>query len=173
MAVVGGVTVTPSEAIGIIESLHDNGFCFLRSRIAEIEFGSGKESLLSSGLWEMGRLFNKEYELRWRVEGEQYRMTVLTEAAELPAIPDGTCYEQIANGWDTDETKIMLWGSYESYSEDIEGFLEVRIPKFLKYPAPTTGPWSNKEQAVIYCVNYLKDGLVLYTRFKEIAKYVG
>ena|GEM_PF-5374905 len=172
MAIVGSITVSQSAAIRMVESLNHDDFYFLRSKVDEIEFGSGKESLLSNGLWEMGRLFNEEYEIRWRLDEDQYKIVVLTEMGDLPKLPDRIEYGYTEDGWDTAETQIMLWGDYKTYSDDAQGFLEVKIPDFLKYPIPKAARWIEKDEAMIHGVDYLKDGIILYTRFKEVAKNV-
>ncbi len=169
MAIVGVFTVPQSEAIDLIKNLNDDDFYFIGSKIDQIKFDKGKDKLISLGLWENGKLFNEKYEIRWRLEGGNYKMTILTEIDKLPQISDRINYEQIDHSWITNETKIMLWGSYKKYNDSYKGFLEVRIPNFMDYPDPKGKQWKDGDKALINCVNYLKDGITLYTRFKEVA----
>jgi len=169
MAIIGVFTVPKLEAINLIKNLNDDDFCFICSKIDQIKFSRGKESLISLGLWETGRLFNERYEMRWKLNNESYKITILTEMDELPQIPNEINYEQTDDSWDTSEVKIKLWGLYKDYNSCAKGFLEVRIPHFLDYPDPKDNQWKSDDKAIINGVNYLKDGITLYTRFKEVA----
>ena len=173
MAIVGSINVPQQRLLEIVKELEDSNVYFIRSKIDQIEFGIGKELLISEGLWETGRLFNNDYEIRWRLDDDQYQITMLTEKDEMPSILQGVNFDFIENGWNTQDTKIILWGKYKDYGNDNVGFLEVRIPKFLNYPKPVNNQWHKDNEAVINGTNYLKDGMILYTRFREVAKNVG
>ena len=173
MAVVGSLSLSRSEAVSAIQNLEDDEVYFVRSRVDRVELGGGRDSLLTGGLWEVGRVFNEDYEIRWRPEGEQYRITVLTEMEELPSVSEAIEYEYIENGWHTTETEVILWGQYRCYGDEIKGFVQVQIPGFRTYPDPWDERWIPGDKAAIRAVNYSKDGVVLYTRFKGVAKYVG
>ena len=162
MPVVGSLTVSPEDAIRVIQILKDDNLYFLRSRLEQVELGRGREALLVDGLWDVGRVFSKEYEIRWRLDGELYRINALTEKQDLPTMTDGIAYEKMDDEWDLGDSKTILWGAYKDYGDGGQGFLQVRVPRFLEYPYPGDRKWEENEEAVILGVKYLKGGAILF-----------
>jgi hypothetical protein len=146
---------------------------YFRRKVNDVKLGEGTSDLVNGGLWDAGRLFNETFEVRWQKMSPGYEVTVLTEAEQLPSLPDGLDYEEIDADWLVGETaEILLWGSYKQFGDAISGFVEARIPKILDYPAPNSGRWMTDNEAVIVGVNYVKNGIVQFTRFKEVRKRV-
>lgn len=98
-------------------------------------------------LWEKGRAFGEQMELRWRRRGGQYAVLLITDIPlllspditnEVGALPEAKSLERIES-----ETplQITLWGEWQNPAEepDLPGrerpyWYEERIPRFLAYP---------------------------------------
>jgi len=97
----------------------ENGICF------EV-FDIGKDF----NSWHRGRIFDLNKELVWSQSGGDGFQVVYTGAdAELPdlkkAVPD----------WEVSTETYMLWGrSSGSEAPDADVFLELQLPRILRYP---------------------------------------
>ena len=76
-------------------------------------------------------------------------------------------FENIEKGWDIRETKIKLWGKYKRYKRS-NGFLEVKIPGLLKYPASENVQWKEEDEAQIHALDYMRQSITLFTRFVKM-----
>lgn len=162
MAIVSSTLISQNDLLDLINVLKAKDFCYIRSKVDRIEFKRFDGVFNADDLWENGRLFNEEFEIRWQFENLQYKVTLLTENND-PSI----VFENIENGWDTRETKIKLWGKYKRYKRS-DGFLEVKIPGILKYPTSENGQWKEENEAEIHALNYMRQGITLFTRFIKV-----
>jgi hypothetical protein len=140
----------------------------LAEHIEKIIFGTGLPAWEEP--WRSGSVFCEKWEVRWRRWGKETLVTILTEENTLPPLPEEMSPQCTDRDWDIGhEANMQLWGRYYTYSQ-VSGFIEVRIPHFLNYPAPSSGEWQKGDEAVMVAVPYKKNGAVQFLRFKELRK---
>jgi len=142
----------------------------LKERLEDVKFTLDTlDNLIADGLWEQGRLFNADFELRWTKCKQGYDILVLAENA-LPK-----SLSHLPETWQgfvltTHSVNIFLWGQY---SKAAQGFIEVRIPRVLQYPPYTAQrKFKDGQEARLAAVEYRINGVTKYTRFKGVKPYV-
>ncbi|MBM4428831.1 MAG: hypothetical protein FJ026_00600 [Chloroflexi bacterium] len=96
--------------------------------------GAQTATLLDS--WWEGRVFSRRLEVRWRAGGS-YAVLLLTEEDKQVSVLDG--FEPVPGQWtvvdrtDVRRHGLYLWGRYD---DNLDAWVEVRIPRFLQYPVP-------------------------------------
>jgi hypothetical protein len=120
--------------------------------------------------WRTGSIFCEQWDVRWRRRGNETLVTILTEGSVLPSLPAEIPPKHIDRDWYTGgEMHVQLWGHYYIYPH-VSGFMEVRIPHFLDYPASSSGKWQKGDEATMIAVPYKKNGAVQFLRLKEIKR---
>jgi hypothetical protein len=127
-----GAEGSPRPAFLVLRKVDDAVF---------VSLGRGEAAALLEK-WPEGQAFHAEADLRWRKEGQQYAVLLLTEA-DTP--PDGVawcdrksfeCLES-AHG---DRRGLMLWGTRPDPRSGPRAYREARIPRLLTYPVGTDLP---------------------------------
>lgn len=138
----------------------------IAERIERIVFAAGLPDWEEH--WRSGSVFWHQWEVRWREWGEHALITFLTEELVFPPLPEGIGDSRVDQDWHTGSDMHMpLRGSYHTYPQAC-GFIEVRIPHILDYPAPFSGAWKAGDEAILVAVPYKKNGAVQFLRFKEL-----
>lgn len=138
----------------------------IAEHIEKITFGTGLP--VSEERWRSGAVFCEKWEIRWRQWREETLTTILTEENTLPPLPEGMSPQCTDRDWRLgSEVNVQLRGRYYMYPH-VSGFMEVRIPHFLDYPAPSSGEWKKGDEAIVVAVPYKKNGAVQFLRFKEL-----
>jgi hypothetical protein len=95
----------------------------------------GAEVLVAE--WDEGRVFSARREARWRKERGSYALWLLAEEGNLPADLDGLSAVEVGSeGWQAVERTVPTQGTYlwGQYKVQEEGWVEVRLPRLLRYP---------------------------------------
>jgi len=83
--------------------------------------------------WPRGRAFGPEREVRWRKIGDRYHVDVLGESPGTPSSDEG--WKRTAQDVDgIHERTILLWGELGEDPDSPAEWIEVRIPRPLRYP---------------------------------------
>lgn len=112
-----------------------------------------------------GRVFGEDTEIRWRRDGKEFIVVIISESdtispgnkfISLEDIEDISKYEAKYN-----DNMYFLWGEH---LQDRKGkWYEGRIPRILEYPVDGT-----PEHVKLRVVEYQKDGLTQFIRFVKL-----
>ena len=142
-----------------------------------IEDFLGPKITLPPVRWLVGRAFGPMVEIRWRLDGEQFEATALTENVALK--PSGWKDSPWMSRLDsvTRLRDVLLVGlnstalppDHAAYNARPGGglWLDMQIPRPLTYPAPDP----TAERVVLSCIDYLSRGLVVLTRLCALESY--
>ncbi len=128
--------------------------------------------------WLVGRAFGPALEIRWRLEGDQFEATALTESGAGPEdwqpSPWNTQLDPTTHPRDVllvGVNTIALPPDHIHYNAQPQGglWIDTRIPRPLYYPAPDP----KARRVVLHCLDYLSRGLVVITRLCGLASYDG
>ena len=115
------------SAVAIVRRLNDAEFVEFRPAEAE--------RLLED--WTEGQLFDPKSEVRWRQADDGYDVLLLTESNDLPMgfreLRDSPF--TVVEPSSKETHGFLLWGT----THDRDGWLETRIPRYLRYPVETKG----------------------------------
>jgi hypothetical protein len=126
--------------------------------------------------WLTGRAFGPALEIRWRLDGDQFETTALTESEVGPK-----GWQE--SGWNTlldpvpRPRDVLLVGvnstalppDHVLYNAQPQGglWIDIHIPRPLYYSAPDP----KARRVVLHCLDYLSRGLVVITRLCSLASY--
>ncbi len=129
--------------------------------------------------WLAGRAFGPALEIRWRLEGDLFEATALTESDQAGMYP-ATWQESQWNALLDPVTRprdVLLVGvnsaalppDHVLYNAQPGGglWIDTRIPRPLSYPVPDP----EAARVVLHCLDYLSRGLVVLTRLCALAAY--
>jgi hypothetical protein len=125
----------------------------------------GSKSTLPPVHWQYGRAFGPTLEIRWAPEGDLFGVMVLTENLSLPTLSEGWLPNPWVGRLDPTPRKrdILLYG----VNTGAGTWHDPRLPHLLDYPIGTR----NAERVVLKVLDYTAHGLVVLTRFCELAAY--
>ncbi len=108
-----------------------------------------------------GRIFSEDTEIRWRRNGNEFIVTVISESDKIIL---GNKFFSLKDIEDISEYKTkynsyFLWGEYLQDNKWYEG----RIPRILAYPIDVTPRYVQLKD-----VEYQKDGLTQFIRFVKL-----
>jgi len=120
-------------------------------------------------LLKTGRIFNADYEIRYeKLDDENYGIMVFSEQKEK--IKKLNLLDKLEKyDLSEEDDNIFLWGKAKQKNGKWI-FVETQIPQILEYPE-IEGLTDGKE-LVIKAINYKKDELPCFTRFKGVEVYV-
>ena len=137
-----------------LSELFPNEVLTIHENVQEIRFDPG----IPTQLMNNGRSFNSLLEVRWSTVGDKFHLLALSEDRGLLKEMN------ISNEtFDVEDSSSMLWGKYEP---TFKAFIEIRIPKRLCYPTAAT----EGKSLQLLTRYYVKDGVIQYTRYKDIAQ---
>ena len=126
--------------------------------------------------WLTGRAFGPALEIRWRLDGEQFEVTALTESdagpkgwAESPWNPLLDPATRPRDVLLVGVNSLALPPDHVLYNAQPQGglWVDTHIPKPLYYPASDP----KARRVVLHCMDYLSRGLVVLTRLCSLASY--
>ena len=121
-------------------------------------------------MWERGRIFHNNFELRWEKQGDVFVIVYIGEPAELP-VP----HTKSLSGFKTKDETHYLWGERMS-SHNLKAigqpnatnlFLELQIPRLLPYPISNRGRKSRVKISARHYLNSETGDLEFY-RFRHL-----
>ncbi len=158
----------------------DLRFIYLESEtrvvLAPLADFAGPKITLPPVRWLVGRAFGPALEIRWRLDGDQFEATALTESAAGPTGWQDSKWNAVLDP--ASRARDVLLAGVNStalppdhilYNAQPQGglWIETRIPRPLYYPAPD----SKARRLVLRCIDYLSRGLVVHTRLCDLAAY--
>ena len=127
--------------------------------IKSIEFIKGIPSI--KNIKEKGRSFSKDVEIKWQKLNGKFCIVALSENKSYLNSLDIS-----SKSFDVECVSYMLWGGYKpEINPDKNIFIEVRIPKCLKYPIPAM---KEDERLYIKAYHYIEDEIVQFTRYRNL-----
>ena len=116
------------------------------------------EELVSK--WDKGRVFAKDFEIRWEREDDQWHFLYIGEDRKLMAEPQR---RDLSNA-EEKRSYLYLWGEREENE-----WIEQRIPRILVYPVAGE---KGKKRVVLEQIEYWnrETGGLLATRFSGISE---
>lgn len=123
--------------------------------------------------WEHGRVFCSDFELRWEKMEGQFQTVLVGKAPMLTGFAHAI--EPDLEAADRQTQYYLLWGQRvpegeveilgAQHKDDSQVFLEMRIPRVLRYPVPDTA-----RQARLVVREYFDrlNGDLLYYRFTDV-----
>ncbi len=120
--------------------------------------------------WERGRIFHRNFELRWEKQGSVFVIGYIGEPTELP-MP----HIKSLSEFDIQDETYYLWGERMSADnlkaidqpEATNLFLELQIPRLLFYPVSNQGGKSRVKISVRHYLNSETGALEFY-RFRHL-----
>ena len=120
--------------------------------------------------WERGRIFDKNFELRWEKQDNVFIIVYIGEPRELP-MPHIKSLEE----FETQDETYFLWGKKISaenlkaidQSEEKNLFLELQIPRLLSYPISSQGGGSRVKISTRHYLN-AETGALEYYRYRHL-----
>jgi hypothetical protein len=126
--------------------------------------------------WLTGRAFGPTLEIRWRMDGEQYESTALTESDAGPMDWQPSSWNARLDAV-TRPRDVLLRGInaatlppehvLHNSQRDCGIWIDERIPQPLTYPAPDRAA----RRVVMRGIDYLSWGVVVLTRLSALATY--
>ncbi len=127
--------------------------------------------------WLIGRAFGPALEIRWRLEGDQFEATALSESAAGPTGWQDSRWNALLDPT-TRPRDVLLAGvnstdlppDHVLYNAQPQGglWIDTQVTRPLHYPAADV----RARRLVLRCVDYLSRGLVVLTRLCDLAPYV-
>ena len=121
-------------------------------------------------VWERGRIFHKDFELRWEKQDEVFVVAYIGELAVLP-LP----HTMPLSDFETQDDSYYLWGEKMTADtlekidqpETTNLFLELQIPRLLHYPVSSK---NNKSRVKLSARHYLNSetGALEFYRFRHL-----
>jgi hypothetical protein len=158
----------------------DLRFIYLESEtrvvLAPIADFIGPKITLPPVRWLTGRAFGPALEIRWRLEGDQFETTALSESAAGPTDWQDSAWNRLLDPAARPRdvllagvNSIALPPDHTLYNAQPQGglWVETHIPRPLYYPAPDP----RAQRIVMRCMDYLSRGLVVITRLCDLATY--
>ncbi len=128
--------------------------------------------------WLTGRAFGPALEVRWRLEGDVFETTALTESDVGPANWQESKWNALLDPV-TQPRDVLLVGinstalppDHALYNAQPDGglWIDTRVPRPLYYPAPDP----KAHRVVLHCLDYLSRGLVVLTRLCALSAANG
>ena len=157
---------SPAEALMMLErvpntflpdSERESGIC-LRKYNASENFDD----------WERGRIFHKNFELRWEKQEEGFVVVYIGEPKALPLMTN----PKLLSDFEVQDESYYLWGERVSADdlktinqpETANVFLELQIPRLLHYPVSNRNGKSRVKLSARHYLN-LKTGTLEFYRF--------
>lgn len=138
------------------------------SRLDEARIVKCKSSLPEQ--WPGGRAFGPEREVRWQKVGDAYRVDALGENSEVPSPDEGWKRTNL----DVDgaqQRTILLWGELGEDPDSPEEWIEIRIPRPLRYPIDDLQRPADLQaerpllRVVVHGYDYTVNGIPVVTRW--------
>lgn len=115
-----------------------------------------------------GRIFNSDYEIRYeRLKDGSYDIMVFSEQKSI--FEELKLSETLQEYDLSKEDDIFLWGKAKRIKDQWR-FIEVQIPQILEYPC--VDGLGDDDELVIKAIDYKRDELSCFTRFKGVEVYV-
>lgn len=108
-----------------------------------------------------GRIFSEDTEIRWRRNGNEFIVTIISESDKIILGNEFISLKDIEDisEYKTKYNSYFLWGEYLQDNKWYEG----RIPRILAYPIDGTPRYVK-----LKAVEYQKDGLTQFIRFVKL-----
>jgi hypothetical protein len=108
-----------------------------------------------------GRVFGEDTEIRWRRDGNEFVVLIISEKEKISPGSTFNSLEDIEDisKYEAKHNAYFLWGEHLQDNKWYEG----RIPRILEYPVDGT-----PEHVKLNVVEYQKDGLTQFIRFVKL-----
>ena len=158
----------PAESLMMLERLpttflddadRENGIC-LRKFDTDENFDA----------WERGRIFHEDFELHWEKESGEFTVVYIGKQIDLP-----TFTEEVREEMESQVVDYYLWGEKvmkdqlrligQPETENL--FLELQIPRLLRYPVPNQDKKTRIKLSVRHYLN-AETGTLEFYRFLDL-----
>jgi len=147
----------------------------IQEKIDAVEFekadGSWQKEL-PNGLWQQGRMFGPQAEIRWcAADGNGFDILLLSETKLC--LPKEIWLEQEAEI--SQDYQLFLWGERSPDSKPFSDYwIETRIPQKLRYPIDEE-IWRLHQYPFIAITarDFIINGIIQFTRLIELTPYKG